>query len=83
MIDKVAMLYANDVLQLYLKGIPLQKAIRQVQYIMNHQEVMAAKRELMKIAKDREQQANEYRSACIGKELHVFKQKHGCYSHMK
>jgi hypothetical protein len=83
MIDRIKMQFANDVYQLYLKGIPLQKAIRTVQYLMNDREVQQAKLELMKNAKNKERQANEYRSDSIGKDLHVFKQKHGCYSHMK
>jgi hypothetical protein len=80
MIDKNIMKYANDVFQLYLKGIPLQKAIRQVQYLMADREVQQAKLELIRLGKAHYKQADGYRSDGIGKELHIQKLKHGCYA---
>jgi hypothetical protein len=83
MIDRIKMQFANDVWQLYLRNIPLQKAIQQVRYIMNVQEVNQAKRELMQIAKNREKQADDYKREGIGKEMHLYKQRHGCFSTKK
>jgi hypothetical protein len=74
MIDKNIMKYANDVFQLYLKGIPLQKAIRQVQYLMADREVQQAKLELMKLAKAKQHEYNWYKKSSIDKRLHTKKQ---------
>jgi hypothetical protein len=40
------MLCARDIENMYFAGIPLQKAIRHMQYLINHQEVRQAKIDL-------------------------------------
>jgi hypothetical protein len=46
MIDKALMLCARDIENMYFSGIPLHKAIRHMQYLINHQEVRQAKIDL-------------------------------------
>ena len=46
MIDRAIMLCARDIEQMYFAGVPLQKAIRHMQYLLAPYEVRAAQREL-------------------------------------
>ena len=75
--DHTIMLYANDVYQLYLQGVPLQKAIRHVQYIMNSHESQQAKKELIKLYNAKHIDADIYRASCIDKRLHRLKHSKG------
>jgi hypothetical protein len=75
MIDRIKMLFANDIYSLYLKGIPLQKAIQQVRYIMNHTEVQRARLDLTKLAKAHYTDANDYARVRENKRKHKEKQK--------
>jgi hypothetical protein len=44
--NKTLMLCARDIENMYFSGIPLHKAIRHMQYLINHQEVRQAKIDL-------------------------------------
>lgn len=44
--NKALMYCARDIEQMYFAGIPLPKAIRHMQYLINHQEVRQAKIDL-------------------------------------
>jgi hypothetical protein len=46
MIDRAMMHCARDIENMYFSGIPLHKAIRHMQYLINHQEVRQAKIDL-------------------------------------
>jgi hypothetical protein len=48
--NKALMLCARDIENMWRNGIPLQKAIRHMQYLLAPYEVRAAKEELRKMA---------------------------------
>lgn len=68
--DRALMLCARDIEQMYFAGIPLQKAIRYMTYLINYQEINAAKRELRNLARNKQYEYNHYKGESINKYLH-------------
>jgi len=63
MIDGSILLYTRDIEQMYFAGVPLHKAIRHMQYLINPQEVNAAKRELRKLQGTEDRVYKDYKGA--------------------
>jgi hypothetical protein len=70
MINHSIMLCARDIENMWRNGIPLQKAIRHMQYILAPYEVKAAKMELRKLAKAKQHEYKYYKATCIDKSMH-------------
>jgi hypothetical protein len=74
-LNKALMHCARDIEQMYFRGIPLQAAIRQMQYLLVPCEVNAAAKELKRRAKRKTAQYEQYTSDLINKSYHVKKLK--------
>jgi hypothetical protein len=73
--NKSLLLCARDIEQSYFRGIPLQAAIRQMQYLLVPCDVNAAVKELEKLEKRKTAQYEQYTSDLINKGYHVKKLK--------
>lgn len=62
MINRSIMLCARDIEQMYFAGVPLQKAIRHMQYLLAPYEVRAAKEELRKLADKKRLMYKDYKN---------------------
>jgi hypothetical protein len=73
--NKALMLCARDIENMWRNGIPLQKAIRHMQYLLAPHEVQTAKRELIARATDKRRAYNEYKANMFDRYYHKQKQK--------
>lgn len=69
-INHSLMLCSRDIESMWRNGMPLDKAIRHMQYLLVPREVQAAKRDLRRAQNKRRQQYNWYKADAIDKTLH-------------
>jgi hypothetical protein len=61
--DRALLLCTRDIENMWRDNIPLSKAIRHMQYLINPQEVNAAKREIRKLQGTGDRVYKEYKGA--------------------